>query len=831
MNQQFFTSFSCLHLVSTDMMKFLIFFAFFVFVDIPDVQSEFVTLWTPKFVQEDAAYRLSVLPTGLSQETDIGVQFRSSNASFTMVDGKVGAVEYGSIQRNFGNITSFDLTMTLLRNVTTSSGIEQRCSTKQIDVQTKTGNFYNFIQTDKPIYKPGDVVQFRILTVDKNLYPFHRNSINVTVTDPSGRPIYNFVNQKDKYFGVFDDNFTLSTSTSLGDWMITVIVDKKEHLAVSKIFAVQKYILPLFAPYIDLPELHVLKDADLMYSVYAKYSFGEFVKGTAEVTIRRKIDKHVYSTEIFRNVYEPKVVVKNLRSIGVQTNTQVELEAYVVFTEPSSGMHFNKTVAFHAHSDEQNILKVSHTDRFIPGFPFTLKVMINNWKNEQIMGHFEKIELIYSYKLANGSYGDTVFLGILRNGVYKHEFEVPMDYTALSVDVKFPNSPPYRKVIQKGQVSVGINVLNVRHTPTNPALYDIVKIYVSHDEPLNDIVYSIVTRYGNSLTKQVKCNMKKMCIFEIEVDDKMMPQSTILVYDVRNQQTIYQGQDEIKTENLGINFLTVDLSTAKAKTKEEVEFKFSTKSKSKIYMLAFDKRLTFLRDGNDIVKEDVITTVANYDGENKILIDDMTSWTVCTPEEVTRVRSGMTYVINQGGTDTYYPTEKDDDMSPTQNGLPATNFPKTTDGLLREYFPETWIFETIEVGSKSKIDKSFITPDSMTTWLISAFSVNSDYGLALSPRQDLIVMNEFFVEMNLPYSIRYTEVLKLEILVFNYIDTKETITVDLKLNNLNDGMEFQFVEYNAQCQPKYNDGSVASTKVTVGPKGVATTNETEINDT
>ncbi|KAL7011178.1 hypothetical protein ACKWTF_014137 [Chironomus riparius] len=238
-------------------------------------------------------------------------------------------------------------------------------------------------------------------------------------------------------------------------------------------------------------------------------------------------------------------------------------------------------------------------------------------------------------------------------------------------------------------------------------------------------------------------------------------------------------------------------------------------------MLAFDKRLTFLRDGNDIVKDDVMTSVADYDGENKILVDDMAKWTVCTPEEVERVASGRTYVINQGGTDTVYPEEPDDSSTPSDNSV-NPDFPPTKDGLLREYFPETWIFETIEVGKQSTFAKSYTTPDSMTTWLISAFSVHNDHGIALSPRQDLIVMEEFFLEMNLPYSIRYTEVLKLDILIFNYVDTKETITVDLKLNNLNDGMEFQFVDYSSDCTASYHDGTEATAKSSVEANGVST---------
>ncbi|KAL7011176.1 hypothetical protein ACKWTF_014135 [Chironomus riparius] len=813
--------FSCQQLISAEMLKFFIIFAVFMAVKLPHVKSEFVTLWTPKFVQEDAIYRLFVLPTDLSENTEVAVQFRKTSAAYTMANKKIGAIEYGSKQRNFGDIKSYDLTMTLLRNVSTGSGTEMHCSTKTISVDTKTGGFYNFIQTDKPIYKPGDVVQFRVLTVDKDLLPYHRNSINVTIADPAGRVIYNFQNQAGKFMGVFDDKFTLSTETTLGDWMITVIVDKKDNMAVSKIFAVQKYTLPLFDPQIDLPEVHVIKDADMLFSVYAKYSFGEYVKGTAEVFIRRAADKYVFYKETFNNVYEPKVITKNLKSIGVQTLDIVQLEVFVIFTEPTSGMHFNKTVPFFAHSDDKHKLVPVHTEKFLPGFPFTVKVFIYDWKNVQMMSNFEQIELTYYYEFANGTTGNTMYLGTLENGVYLNEFEVPLEYIALTVDVKFTNSDTYNKKIEKGTVEVGMKSLIVSHKPTNPNLYDTIKIFITSDQPLNVIIYAIVTRYGNTDSKQVDCKGQLLCDFELDIAEEMMPHSTIMVYDVKDQQTIYQGQTEIETDNLGRNHLTVELPKTKAKTKEEINIKFSTKAKSTVYMLAFDKRLTFLRDGNDIVKDDIMTSVADYDGENKILVDDMQKWSICTPEEVERVASGRTYVVNQGGTDTVYPEEPDDPSTPSDNSV-NPDFPPTKDGLLREYFPETWIFETIEVGKQSTFAKSYTTPDSMTTWLISAFSVHKDHGIALSPRQDLIVMEEFFLEMNLPYSIRYTEVLKLDILIFNYVDTKETITVDLKLNNLNDGMEFQFVDYSSDCTASYHDGTEATAKSSVEANGVST---------
>ena len=425
----------------------------------------FVTLWTPKFVQEDAAYRMFILPTGITQNTEVAVQFRQTSAAFKLTDGKLGAVEYPSQQRNFGNISSFDILMTLYRNMTTSSGVQMHCSTKSVDILPSTGNFYNFIQTDKPIYKPGDEVQFRILTVDKDLLPFHRNSINVTITDPAGRAIYNFKNQGDQFIGVFDDKFTLSTATTLGDWKITVIVDQKAHMATSKIFAVQKYILPLFDAHIDIPERHVLNDDDLTLSVYGKYSFGEYVKGNAELVIRRAADKFEYYKEKFTNVMEPKVIKKNLKTIGVQTLDEIQLEAFLVFTEPESGMNFNRTATFFAHSDRQYKLVLVHTEKFLPGLPFAMKIFIYNWKNERIMEHPDKIQLTYTFKQKDGKNTAVVKTEQLKDGVFVNEMEISSDCVEMSVKIEFPNSETYNKKIEKGSVSVGINSLIVSHMP------------------------------------------------------------------------------------------------------------------------------------------------------------------------------------------------------------------------------------------------------------------------------------------------------------------------------------------------------------------------------
>ncbi|KAL7011186.1 hypothetical protein ACKWTF_014142 [Chironomus riparius] len=803
-------------------LKILLFFIVFVCAKLQNVNSDsgYVTLWTPKFAQEDARYSLFVLPTDLNRRTEIAVQFRKSSAAFMLTDGKVSTVEYPSEQRDFGGRKSLDLIMTLYRNMTSSAGTQMHCSTKQIDILPSKGNFHNFIQTDKPIYKPGDTVQFRILTVDKDLKPFHRNTIDVNITDPFGRVIMQFEDQEKKFFGVFESNFTLSNSTTLGDWKVTVIVDKKIKMATSKVFAVQKYTLPLFDVHIDIPKRHVLQQDEVVLSIYAKYSFEEFVRGNAEMIIRRVDDGKIYLNKKLTDIKEPMISKHNLKDLGVITRDEMKLEAFVIFTEPESKISFNKTAEFYAHYDEQHKLIVQHTPKYLPGFPFTVNVYVKNWKDEKIMNHFEKVELTHYFKLKNGTTGEIVTLGILENGVYVNENVIPSDYVELKLIVNFPNSKIFRKTIEMGSVNVGINTLAVSYLPERPKVNDIVKVFVTSENKLKTIIMAIITRYGISQNRQIECNDQQICEFEIKIMDAMMPYSTIMVYDVKNKNTIYQGQAEVVTEDVGRNELKLELPTESVKTKEQIKMKFTTKAKSKIYMLAFDRRLNSLRTGNDITKKDVVESLSDYDGENQILVDDLTSWNVCTPEELERVAKGRSYIVKHSK-DRYYSKEAEDeaddnedwDDDPSKDKTEAS----TPDNLLREYFPETWIFESFEADKSSAIEKMFKTPDAITTWMISAFAVHKQAGLALAQPQELTVKNDFFVKVNLPYSIRYKEVLKLNIMSFNYVKTNEELNVKLKLHNVN-GNEFEFVDYH-NCKPTYSteDHLVAETDFKILP--------------
>lgn len=113
----------------------------------------------------------------------------------------------------------------------------------------------------------------------------------------------------------------------------------------------------------------------------------------------------------------------------------------------------------------------------------------------------------------------------------------------------------------------------------------------------------------------------------------------------------------------------------------------------------------------------------------------------------------------------------------------AISFP-STNAKCRYFPPQKNSFS----GEKTLQKK---VPDTITSWIITGFSVNPIYGLGLTqqPRK-LNVFLPFFVSTNLPYSVKRGEVVAIPIVVFNYMEDDQTAEVVLH----NDEQEFEFAD-------------------------------------
>ncbi|KAH7962732.1 hypothetical protein HPB52_017705 [Rhipicephalus sanguineus] len=140
-------------------------------------------------------------------------------------------------------------------------------------------NINVIVQTDKPMYRQGSTVNYRILLLDNELLPVTDQLANITITNPYGQLLFQqqFVNFSD---GLLQSSFKLLDITDEGTWTIAVSAGTNSG---STSFEVRDYVLPKFSVTITPDGNDVVTNPTVLYTICAKYTYGENVKGTVQV--------------------------------------------------------------------------------------------------------------------------------------------------------------------------------------------------------------------------------------------------------------------------------------------------------------------------------------------------------------------------------------------------------------------------------------------------------------------------------------------------------------------------------------------------------------------
>ncbi|XP_065357347.1 thioester-containing protein 1 allele R1 isoform X2 [Calliphora vicina] len=115
-----------------------------------------------------------------------------------------------------------------------------------------------------------------------------------------------------------------------------------------------------------------------------------------------------------------------------------------------------------------------------------------------------------------------------------------------------------------------------------------------------------------------------------------------------------------------------------------------------------------------------------------------------------------------------------------------------TNVQVRKDFSETWLFANIENTETAEFTWSKKIPETITSWVLTAFSLNPTKGLGVTKDQTKITtFLPFFISIRLPYSVKRGEVINVPALVFNYLD--KALDVEVTLDNSDD--EYEFTEF------------------------------------
>uniref|UniRef100_A0A8C9XNC6 Alpha-macroglobulin receptor-binding domain-containing protein n=1 Tax=Sander lucioperca TaxID=283035 RepID=A0A8C9XNC6_SANLU len=151
-------------------------------------------------------------------------------------------------------------------------------------VKIKVYRPMTFIQTEKPIYLPGQTVHFRVITLDTKLRP-----VNQLVSDSNSNRIGQWLNETSNS-KILQLSYALNSEAREGAYQVTVSIglDKIQHS-----FKVEKYVLPKFDLQINASDEVSINREEIKAEVCATYTYGQPVPGSVDFKVCRPLDAYV----------------------------------------------------------------------------------------------------------------------------------------------------------------------------------------------------------------------------------------------------------------------------------------------------------------------------------------------------------------------------------------------------------------------------------------------------------------------------------------------------------------------------------------------------------
>ncbi|XP_037958081.1 CD109 antigen-like isoform X3 [Teleopsis dalmanni] len=689
-----------------------------------------------------------------------------------------------------------------------------------------------FIQTDKATYKPGDLVQFRVIFLDENTRPAKINTpVNIEISDALKNILKQIKNVKFTK-GVYTDSFPLSAETVLGDWTISVYNNGEK--AEQKVFEVAKYVLPKFDVTIDTAKDVAIPSNVIKATVRSKYTYGKPVKGKAVISVSPSY--HYYGSFNDNLVAEKTIDVDGKGHVEFDLTKDLRLSAdrsyvpplniLVVMEEALTGNKQNTSTTVNLHIETYRIEGVNTPYSFHPGKPVVFTIVVKNLDGTPVQdtknsakllvdsprGYFHRTWIPTDMSLVSPVPEPPTMefeSKLDKNGMATFEFTLPTNAVSYySVRAKYLDSNAYLSSLSQYSAPVEqVEKLKITVTPEKPHLKDNVTVEVLSKERIPYFVYTIVGR-GNILkSEHVEVpEASKSHKFTIVPTFEMMPKFKILIHYVFENDLQFE-EHTVNMEKGFENSIAIS-APVEVKPGDDVKLDVQTDPDSYVGLLGVDQSVLLLKSGNDIKKDDVFNKIEG--------IDTSTPWMRGYgryPGQQTGLvtMTNANYPYNHGYP--YMPVLYDSYFVSYAQPLAAVGFAvpgSATVGVgafarpqygampvpsqpprIRKLFLEAWIWDDINTTGPDGLKFTKKIPDTITSWVITGFSINPKTGFALTDDATKIrVFQPFFIFLNLPHSVKRGEAFALPVILNNYMS--QPLTAEVTMDNT-DG-DYQFIE-------------------------------------
>ncbi|XP_052563227.1 thioester-containing protein 1 allele R1-like isoform X7 [Culex pipiens pallens] len=745
--------------------------------------------------------------------TDTGVPVASEDVNLGPGESRLIPFSIGDIPQAEYGLTAEGLSGFTFRNET------------RITYQAKS--FSVLVQTDKAIYKPGDTVRFRVLVLDPNTKPLQKvDTIKVHITDGKSNRIKQWSDAQ-LVKGVFESELALSSAPVLGRWMVNVEVLEK---TTTKEFEVDEYVLPKFEVTIESPGITTFKDGKVKAIVRAKYTYGKPVKGEATVSAYPDFRFH-YVQPFERDVITRKTVpVDGKGSVEFELRDEIKLEGdytrdiviEAVVEEELTGRKQNATTKVKIYDKRYKMELIKSADKFKPGLPYTAWLKASFQDGAPIQDSVNQVEVTQESGWPERNTTKRSYT-LDQNGMAKLVVNTDIEADYVEFKAEYLGSVFYLGSISKGWVKTNAYV-RAKVLTEVPTINKDVTVDVSATVPMKYFSYQVLGRGDVIVGGTIPVPDRTLHTFRFPASFAMVPRAKLVVSFVQDDGELVSDSVEIEFGNDLQNFLKVTLSKAESKPGEDVDIVVNTNPDSYVGLLGVDQSVLLLKSGNDITSGQVFDELKMYEQPSYGYYrrKRFAPWRhYNTYDDFNDVGATIMTNANEPPHPTWYYEAMPESFEAA--GVPAVAFASpaipTDDSapvpvnelVVRKSFPESWIWEDLKndcfSGQKTITKK---VPDTITSWIITGFSVNPVYGLGLTqqPRK-LNVFLPFFVSTNLPYSVKRGEIVSIPVVIFNYMESGQTAEVTF------DNSEYEFEFADVENEIHENSKAETSRKKTV----------------
>ncbi|KAM9318614.1 alpha-2-macroglobulin-like [Pholidichthys leucotaenia] len=793
----------------------------------------------PAVLEVDSQSKLCGSFLNVSGEISVTITLRSKHENTTIMQEEYTNTDLG----NFHSCTEFKV----------PSAMHEEVRYLEVEVQGKA--FYSkqvrkvlmkvyrhktFVQTDKPIYLPGQTVHFRVVTVDAKLRPANGLYNIIELEDPAENRIGQWLNETSNS-KILQLSYHLNNEAMEGFYKIIVTVGESK---TYHNFKVEKYVLPKFDVTVNVPEQVSVGHNEFEAEVCAKYTYGQPVPGSVTVEVCRPLFRYYMS-----NYDDPE-------SAGVtppcHTETkQADKNGCATFTLTMSA--FTK-VGQKAFRDNLNVSAkveeegtgISRTQEKRIGISYVLgkvsffdmpkvytrgisvegkvkAVYYNNTPIVDALVHLFEGSRYSAHSLQNvttdseGVASFSLKTDNKRGDIHLHASLMPtLDHPTYRTEhyETGAHTIPMSQPLSVHTKTVSELEVKKRDQPLPCDKEEDISIHytiVGEAPGVLHIVYLAISRGVISMQGSKSINIKDDSVnegvvsFKLRASAEMTPDIKVVAYVVLSGENVIADRANFPTEKCFSNKVSLEFSPSSAVPGEEINMQVTAQPHSLCGVSAVDKSVLIKEPGKTLTAEKIFDLLPVRESFNiPYQAQDQIDCLHVRPKRYIRNTRNDAFTVFQSvglkmatnllirdpdcivyrGREYHYGRYRSYDYGYGPGGpmvvasrvleerrvvgapSPADDAPLET---VRSFFPETWIWDLVEVGEHGTKDVPLTVPDTITTWETETFCLSSQ-GFGLAPREEIRVFQPFFLGLTLPYSIIRGEHFVLKATVFNYMN-------------------------------------------------------------